>query len=62
MLVKGVPVCLKSLGIVDCERQPFNLKHRSNSAPESLSLSAELDFYILSTVSTKWPAWLEAKQ
>lgn len=37
LLVKGVPVCLKSPGIVYCERQPLNLKHRSNSVPARLS-------------------------
>ena len=36
LLVKGVPVCLKSPRIVYCKRQAFNLKHRSNSVPACL--------------------------
>ena len=59
---KGSSHCLKSPGIVYCKRQPFNLKHRNNGSRVSLQVSAKPSFYVLSTLSTEWPGWLEAKQ
>lgn len=63
LLVKGVPFVLNHRGLFTARGSLLICNtDRNNYNRASLHVLAEPNFYILSTISTKWPGWLEAKQ
>lgn len=61
-VIKGVSFVLNRSALFIQQKADDSYPKTQTEITVSLRVLAEPNFYILSTISTKWPAWLEARQ